>query len=141
MEFITQHEPPSIRDEIDRKAWECLERLVRHQSQGKIGTEGLGIGIRSVWETVSGLAGEQINELAGQLHKECAIAATPVVRVFRHIDSGQPAAVVRWTPGDLRVMVLKGGGESKTFDHADEQQAKGRFMLLCDRLANQYEEW
>lgn len=133
--------PNDLRSEIDRKAWECLERLVRHQSQGKIGTEGLGIGIRSVWETVSGLAGEQISELANQLQKECAVSASPVIRIFRHIESGQPAAMVRWTPGTLQVTVLKGGGEAKTFDLPDEQQAKERFTLLCDRLASQYEEW
>jgi hypothetical protein len=134
-------ELPELRDELDRKAAETLERLVRHQEQGKISPDAMKVGVRAVWETISGLANDSVCSAASAIHREVGEAMDRQVRLFRDIESGAFACSLQWTPGTCRVAVLKRSGKVDTFDCGDETEAKSKFSLLGDRLAGSYEEW
>lgn len=132
---------PSLKDELDRKAGECLERLVRHREQGKIGTDAMRIGVRSVWETVSGIASEATTDLASYVYKEVGETGQKQTRLFREVTEGSFMCAVQWTPGTSVVRVLKPSGQVEVFTFDTEADAKARFSLLGDRLAMRYEEW
>lgn len=53
-------EVPSLRDEIDRKAFEQLERLAKQLEDGRITPAMFDAGVNSVWNCVSGLASEAV---------------------------------------------------------------------------------
>jgi hypothetical protein len=129
-----------MREELDRKAYDTLERLARHHEQGKIGNEALQIGIRSVWETIAGLASETISETASLMHREVGHKPMAQVRVFRDIITGEFKCALLWTPCTCHVSVLKPSGKVDRFEYETEAEAKARFSLLGDRIASQHEE-
>lgn len=53
-------EIPDLRSEIDRKAFEQLERLAGQLEAGKINQAMFNTGVQTVWQCVSGLASEWV---------------------------------------------------------------------------------
>lgn len=53
-------EIPDLRSEIDRKAFEQLERLAGQLESGKINQAMFNTGVQTVWQCVSGLASEWV---------------------------------------------------------------------------------
>lgn len=134
-------EPPTLVEELDRKTYEVLERLVRQHAQGKIGTEALQVGLRSVWETVAGLASESMSALASQMHTTAAREQTKVARIFRDPIDGTFACAVDWTPSGSWVRVLKPSGETRVESFDNAQLALEYFVKLCSELGRRYSEW
>lgn len=53
-------EVPTLRDEIDRKAFEHLERLAKQLDDGRITPSMFDAGVSAVWNCVSGIASEAV---------------------------------------------------------------------------------
>lgn len=60
-------EVPSLRDEIDRKAFEQLERLAGQLETGRINAAQFDCGVQTVWNCVSGLASEFIIQTISEI--------------------------------------------------------------------------
>lgn len=60
-------EVPSLRDEIDRKAFEQLERLAAQLETGRISAAQFDCGVQTVWNCVSGLASEFIIQTISEI--------------------------------------------------------------------------
>jgi hypothetical protein len=129
-----------FRSELDRKAFEALERLVAHNAIGKVGHEAMVVGIRTVWDTVSGLAGETVSDLACQMLKQVERdGAGAVTRVFH--KKGAFNCAVKWAPGTTTVYVLLPSGRVESFAFATENDAKRAFAKTCLSRSRAYEEF
>ena len=60
-------EVPTMRDEIDRKAFEQLERLAAQLEMGRINEAQFDTGVQTVWNCVSGLASEFIIQTISEI--------------------------------------------------------------------------
>lgn len=134
-------DPTHWQSELDRKTFESLERLVAHNAMGKIGPEGLEVGVRAVWETTSGLVSNEISDMAAQMNSQI-IATKPlqaIKRVFLKPD-GSMAAAVSWVPGLTTVTVLA-NGRVRLHTHTMEHEAKAFFDKTCAALKARYGEF
>ena len=61
-------EVPSVRDEIDRKAFEQLERLAAQLETGRITEAQFDTGVQTVWQCVSGIASEFIIQTISEIN-------------------------------------------------------------------------
>ena len=60
-------EVPTLREEIDRKAFEQLERLAGQLETGRINDAQFDVGVHTVWNCVSGLASEWVIQTLGEI--------------------------------------------------------------------------
>ena len=55
--------PPTVRQEINRKTWEALERLLSRRVSDEIDDRQLDVAIDTLWDAVSGLADRDLMEM------------------------------------------------------------------------------
>lgn len=81
-------EVPNLRDEIDRKAFEQLERLAGQLESGKINQAMFNIGVQSVWNCVSGLASEWVIDTITEVKEMWVESELLDARVFYDPSEG-----------------------------------------------------
>lgn len=64
---VTTEAIPSIRDELQRKAFEHLERLVVQLDRGEINEAMFDAGVRAIWACVSGLVDEWLIDTISEI--------------------------------------------------------------------------
>lgn len=99
-------ELPTVQDELTRKAFETLERLILHLEQGRITDAQFNTGVEVLWDTTSGLVHrpffEAISEVKG------AVQTKFVER--RIFGKGRTAIVVERSLADPKVVVKEIAG-------------------------------
>jgi hypothetical protein len=59
--------PPSCREEINRKTWEALGTLLNKLKRAEITDEHFKVAVDTLWEAVSGLADKDLVEFFGKI--------------------------------------------------------------------------
>jgi hypothetical protein len=102
-------EPPSIREELERKVVDEIERLFVAVRAGKITSYAYHQAIEGLWGGVAGLVSRESMEVITAAKKEFQGGLTETMRSITVI--GEVVAVVRWMVGsDLVETVLKKPG-------------------------------
>lgn len=113
---------PTIQEELERKAFEQLERLAVQLEHGVISEAQFDTGVMSVWHCVSGLVGKDTTELISGIKtlKTVGIASYTDSRVF---TKGKHLAILIRNLGDYSVHLTFGDGEKSvknSFKFRDE---------------------
>lgn len=134
---------PTVHQELNRKALEAAENLVRSFEQGQILEGQLTVGLTAIWDAVSGFLTPDVR---GVFEKLPTRPERPVrdLRVL-HDRRGNAALVSRRVGGTKVTAISLKIGSAKKFDTAEkadpELAAKRRFDGLLDHLkAKGFEE-
>ncbi|MEZ2310827.1 hypothetical protein AB6809_29705 [Paraburkholderia sp. RCC_158] len=94
-------EPPSIREELERKTVEEIERAFLAVRQGKMTSYGYHQALQGLWGGVAGLVSKESMELISAAQKEYPAGLGESMRSVTVI--GEIVAVVRWPVGGIVV--------------------------------------
>jgi hypothetical protein len=102
-------EPPTIREELERKVTEEVERVILAVRAGKMSTYGYHQALEGLWGGVAGLVSKESMELITEARR--AHTAAPNMTLRSVIVIGEAVAVVKWTVGSdtVETMVKKPG--------------------------------
>lgn len=84
-------EPPSLRDELARKAVDQLTLVMHRHSEGDVSSAEAAFVARSLWHATSGLVPEDVSQLLGQAADECEAAPRK-----RHFYKGGQVVTIVW---------------------------------------------
>lgn len=123
---------PTIKEELERKAFEQLESLAVRLEQGQISEAQFDAGVESVWACVGGLVGQSltvtISEIKNYRAKNCASYCDS--RVF---TKDKNVLVSTRIVGEGRTTLwLKGETREKEFPHTE--------YFMPSRAAKQHQE-
>jgi hypothetical protein len=76
-------EPPSIKEELERKTQETLEFLVRRHDQGRLSNSEFLVGVNAVWGVVAGLVERETMNLIAAAQSEVKGATPKQIRAFK----------------------------------------------------------
>src|SRR3954469_10304174 len=93
--------PPSMQEELDRKAFEEVERLALALNQGKITNGQFASSLLSLWNTLSGLVSSNVSDIIAQA-RNINVGPNPAapITTFVRTDQRGRLALVRWRAGD-----------------------------------------
>lgn len=116
-------EIPSLRDEIDRKAFEQLERLAGQLETGRINDAQFDTGVQSVWNCVSGLASEWVIQTISEVKDAKKGEAFQDRRLFlKKTDTGFSLAILarQLGGGEVRLLSVPATKTPGKFDCSDD---------------------
>lgn len=97
------YDPTNFHDELNRKTYDALIWLVNQKRQEAISDASFKVGVISIWNCVSGLAGGEIGEQLNSLVNETAsVQGEEKTSVFVNKSTGW-GIVVRWVIGSTKV--------------------------------------
>lgn len=120
-------EPPTLKEELDRKTMLALESLFNDLNEGRITHAQYGRAMTALWESVAGLVSKDIMDM---------FEAMPVVKTDDE-SYWQPAIVgehmVRFHTRDAAVEVCK-FKVAKRYDCEFPKDARSMFLKIIERL-------
>jgi hypothetical protein len=128
-------EIPTIREEIDRKALETIEKLQFDLSSGRINSQQYSYGISILWSAVSGLANDdfrQIIELMGEQVKK-----TPnITRSHFYSEKGVAARIINAHDGRVVLTMFRqsSSNDMKKYDFREEPNASALGLEQYEKL-------
>lgn len=131
---------PTIQEEINRKAFETLQKLVNDFNLGKISRSQYKYGVDIAWSFTSGLVDEEMRLMFEQLGKETISISLSEKTVFRHLKSGIDILVIDSKSGAVVFKRMHQGSPDKVdfFDFREEPNpylaAKQKIEQMRDAL-------
>jgi hypothetical protein len=136
---MTEH--PTIVEELERKALEQIERLMRHLEQGKINANQYAAGMDTIFHVINGLVSESIILALNTVDTTVEYVESRsfwrkkdghVVAYHRH-DHGEKLRIVLYRPGQAPYVI------PRVFKEATipSQAAKQAMSMSIDTLLNQ----
>ncbi|KVH64451.1 hypothetical protein WS89_03985 [Burkholderia sp. MSMB1072] len=109
---------PTIRDELERKVTDEVERLVLAVQQGKLSAYGYQMALEGLWGGVAGIVSKESMELLSAA-KQSYQGTHMMVRVFRR---GERNVKLTWTFGEPS-FTISGLSPDKMIRHAADGMA------------------
>lgn len=146
------NEVPNLRSEIDRKAFEQLERLSSQLEKGQINNAMFHVGVMTVWNCVSGLASEFITSTISEIRDMTTEAESIEVTTLVKEGGGNDVVTIgrHRKTGDILVNIVNASGHSAQarFSFADypcpsREGLKKQDSMIQDFKAREYKvfEW
>lgn len=102
MSHPTSDEPPSVKDELERKTVDLLETLVHRAETHRMSQADLSLAAKTLWNVTSGLVSSEISRLCSA----AAETAPASARMKRHfVGKGKVLSVV-WLPDGAGYAVI-----------------------------------
>lgn len=79
---------PTIQEEINRKAFETLQKIVNDFNLGKISKSQYRYAVDIAWSALSGLFDDEMRMMFEQLSRDTQSVSLSEKTVFRHLKSG-----------------------------------------------------
>lgn len=103
MSHLISEELPTIKEELERKTVEVLERLVFRHETHRISKDHLSNAAKTIWNITSGLVGDEIAALCSAT----ADMATVPDRMKRHFVGKGKVLTVTWLPEGTGYAIVK----------------------------------
>lgn len=84
-------EVPSVQSEIDRKAFQTLEKLARQLENGEINQAMFNVGVRTIWDCTAGIASTMVMDTVSEVKEIWITDDMRDMRVLYHPLKGAVA--------------------------------------------------
>jgi hypothetical protein len=133
---------PTVREELERKSLEELQRLVLALQHGKLSQAQFNEALQTLWMTTAGLVKNDISALIAKTRNELEKRREKVTRAFASKD-GETFVVVSWIPSEGELAVTRhADGKVVTVPWtapADSTiptlDARNHFQNICESLS------
>jgi hypothetical protein len=132
---------PTVQEEIDRKAFEEIERLVLGLQQGKISNAQFGSSMLTLFNAVSGLCSRGVMDVIAETRKLHRGDSPHIQRALLSSPDGKLAFLEWWVGSDIvRMILTRQAGEGNivtkrfTDSYRPSETAKEYFMSTFKAL-------
>jgi hypothetical protein len=133
--------PPSIKQELERKTLDELQRLILALEHGKVSPSQFNAAVRSLWQATAGLVSKDIMNLIEQTKAQLLTDDDAISRSYVSRDRATVISV-DWLPGreSVKVTRIADGKRTNSVAAADpasmipSKDARDQFARICKRL-------
>jgi hypothetical protein len=136
---MTQSDFPSLKEEVERKALETIEKIVSDRDHGRINESQYAYGVDLLWSLFAGVAGGDFMHMVEMMDASKKGCDQATRAYFLNRSKGVVARVKNFHDGLVTMNLIDKNGETeKLYDFRPEvggvSRGKEKYQEICDAL-------